>query len=85
MAYDHIAEQIKADLTNALSPSYLELINESHKHIGHAGAKEGRHFRLNIKADILADKTKLEQHRIIFAALGNLKERQIHALSINIL
>lgn len=76
-------EQIKQRLTEALNPSELEVIDESHLHVGHAGAKGGLgHFALSIEADAFNGKNPLEKHRMIYDALGNLMQSDIHALRI---
>lgn len=73
-------------LESALTPEFLEIIDDSHKHVGHAGARDGRgHFTVRIRADALAGKSLLEQHRAIYAAMGRLMETDIHALAIKVL
>ncbi len=73
-------------LTENLAPSHLDIIDDSHKHIGHAGAKEGKgHFTVIISSDALNDKPKLQQHRLIYTALGDLMDTDIHALSIKVI
>jgi BolA protein len=67
----------------ALSPSTVELIDESHKHVGHAGARDGRgHYALRIVSDAFADAGAVARHRKVYAALGELMQTDIHALSI---
>ena len=79
-------ELIREKLTTALHPRELTITDESHLHIGHAGARDGRgHFAVSIGADTFADKTTLQQHQMIYKALGELMETDIHALSIKIL
>ena len=66
-----------------LAPHALDLTDESHLHAGHAGARSGgRHYRLDIESDAFAGRRSMERHRIIYAALGDLMQRDIHALSI---
>lgn len=73
-------------LNAALSPSLCNIKNESHKHIGHAGAKTGRgHFHLTIQSDALDGMSRIEQHRMIYSALGEMMETDIHALIIKII
>lgn len=73
-------------LESALTPDLLEIIDDSHKHVGHAGARDGRgHFTVRIRAGALAGKSMLEQHRAIYAALGRMMETDIHALAIKVL
>ncbi len=80
-----IAEMEKR-LNANLAPSHLEIIDDSHKHIGHAGAKGGLgHFTLIISSDALNDKRMVQQHRLIYQALGEMMQTDIHALSIKTL
>ena len=75
--------EIRVRLTAALQPAELEIEDQSHLHAGHAGAKEGKgHFRIRIESSTFAGKTPLQRHRLIYAALGDLMETDIHALSI---
>ncbi len=74
---------IKTHLESALSPIQLEIIDESHKHIGHAGAASGGgHFTLTIVSSIFTDKSTLERHRMVYQAVDDLMSSEIHALSI---
>jgi BolA protein len=81
------ADAIRQRLTAALAPSRLDLSDESAHHAGHAGARpEGEsHFRLLIVAATFAGKSRLERQRMVFAALGDLMQTDIHALSITAL
>jgi len=65
-----------------LSPSSIEIEDEGHLHIGHAGAKSGGHFKLNIVSESFKDKTTIERHRIIYKCLSDLMNTEIHAISI---
>ena len=65
-----------------LSPLRLEVIDDSALHAGHAGAREGGHYRLLIVSREFAGKTTLQRHRLIHDALGELMRSRIHALSI---
>lgn len=68
-----------------LRPTHLEIINDSHKHVGHAGAKTGLgHFTMIITSPEFDNKSTIECHRMIYDALGDMMETDIHALSINI-
>ncbi len=69
-----------------LSPVELELADESHRHAGHAGARSGGgHFELRIVSSCFSGKPTLARHRMIYSALGDLMQTQIHALSISAL
>ncbi len=66
------------------SPTHLEVIDESHLHAGHAGAKDGGgHYIVNIIADAFVSKTRLQKHRMVNDATKHLFPTVIHALSIN--
>jgi BolA protein len=67
-----------------LEPISIELRDESGKHVGHEGARSGgSHFRLTVISHRFSGKNKLERHRMIYAALGTLMQREIHALAID--
>lgn len=67
-----------------LSPLHLDIIDESHKHAGHAGARDGGgHFVLNIVSERFSGNNTVARHRMIYSALGDLMKREIHALTIN--
>ncbi len=77
-------ERIRTRLTEAFSPTTLDIIDESHKHKGHAGARDGRgHFRVTIVSSRFAGRTPIERHRMVFQALEDLLKTEIHALNIN--
>jgi len=66
-----------------LDPTILEIIDESHKHAGHAGARDGGgHYVLNIVSAKFAGNNTVARHRMIYSALGELMKREIHALTI---
>lgn len=82
-----VTTAIRARLTAALTPTRLELLDESARHAGHAGARpEGEsHFRLTIVAQAFEGRSRIDRQRMVFAALGDLMERDIHALAITAL
>jgi len=64
----------------------LEIEDESHLHAGHAGARDGRgHYRLTLVSDAFEGESRLGRHRLVFDALGNMMDTDIHALSIQAL
>ncbi|HRK24528.1 MAG TPA: BolA family protein [Beijerinckiaceae bacterium] len=67
-----------------LSPLHLEVIDESHRHHGHAGWKEGgeTHFRVIVTASAFAGQSRLARHRIINALLADELKERVHALAI---
>jgi BolA protein len=75
---------IRAALEAELAPVSLEVVDESHKHAGHAGARDGRgHFAVSIVSGAFAGLAPLARHRKVYAALGDLMTTDIHALSIH--
>lgn len=84
-AADRIA-MIRQRLTAALEPEELEITDDSHKHVGHPGAKSGGgHFTVRIVSDGFEGKRLLERHRMVYKALGEAMQSEIHALSIQAL
>jgi BolA protein len=79
-----VADTIRQRLTAALRPSELDLIDDSARHVGHAGARpQGEtHFRVRIVAEAFARHSRIERQRMVFGALGDLLQSDIHALSI---
>lgn len=77
-------QQIQLRLEAAFSPSHLQVKDQSHLHAGHAGARDGMgHFEATIIADAFAGKSRIERHRLVYAALGSMMQSDIHALKIN--
>ena len=69
-----------------LEPVQLEIIDESHKHAGHAGAREGGgHYVMRIVSAQFAGKNTVARHRMIYSAMGDLMKREIHALTLQAL
>ena len=76
-------ERIRALLTDALAPETIEVVDDSHKHAGHAGARGGQgHFGVDIVSAAFAGKLPLARHRLVYAALGGMMQTDIHALAI---
>jgi BolA protein len=71
-------------LDSALSPTRVELVDESEKHRGHGGYNpEGEsHFSLEIESEAFTGKSRVERERMIYKALGDLMRERVHALSI---
>jgi BolA protein len=82
-----IAQLIRDRLTPALDPVRLDLIDDSARHAGHSGARaEGEsHFRITIVAAVFAGKSRIERQRLVFEAIGDLMQTDVHALSITAL
>ena len=78
-----LAATIRGRLAS-LEPVSIELLDESGKHVGHEGARSGgSHFRLTVVSHRFSGKDQRERHRMIYAALGPLMNREIHALAIH--
>ena len=78
-------QKMRALIENALTPTYLDIIDDSHKHVGHAGAKGGKgHFTVIISSPEFNNKRPLQCHRLIYSALADMMETDIHALSIQL-
>ncbi len=76
-------EQLRSRLQAALAPVELEIIDETAKHAGHAGAASGGgHYILHIVAEAFAGKSLIQRHRLVFDAVGDMMHADIHALSI---
>lgn len=70
-------------LAAAFTPQALEVVDDSHKHIGHAGARGGQgHFSVDIVSTAFAGMGPVARHRAVYAALGAMLQTDIHALSI---
>ena len=65
-----------------LEPQSLDIEDESHLHAGHAGAREGGHYKITIVAAAFAGHNTVKRHRLIHDAVGDLMRGRIHALSI---
>ena len=75
-------EQLRLALERELMPLSLEIIDDSAKHAGHAGAREGGHFRVVVVAAAFKGHSQLERHRLVYAAVAPLMGQGVHALSI---
>jgi BolA protein len=80
---DNNTGELLAARLASLAPLSLEIEDESHRHAGHAGAKDGGHFRVAIVAAVFSGKGTLARHRLVYDAAGDLMRGRIHALSIH--
>lgn len=78
----HAALALLRDRLAALAPQAIELFDDSAQHAGHAGAREGGHYRLRIVAECFAGKPRLQRQRMVLDCVGDLREAGIHALSV---
>lgn len=76
-------DMIREKLTQAFSPTELDIIDDSHKHAGHEGAKSGGgHFNVFIVSRAFEGKSLLQRHRMVYEAMGDAMKTEIHALSM---
>ncbi len=79
-------ERIRQLLAEALSTSDIEVIDDSHLHAGHPGARDGRgHFRVRIVSSAFEGLRAIQRHQLVYRALGEMMQTDIHALSIHAL
>ena len=76
---------ITQKLTEAFAPARLEVIDESHQHVGHAGHRPGgeTHYRVYIVSEAFQGKSRLERHRMINETLSSELKGGVHALAIH--
>jgi BolA protein len=79
-----VATEMLARLNSSLSPTRIELVDESEQHRGHGGYNPAgeSHFTLTIESAAFAGKNRVERQRLVYAALGDLMRERVHALSI---
>lgn len=77
------ASALRAALERALTPVALEILDDSARHAGHAGAQGGGHFRVTIVAEAFRGHSSLERHRLVYAAVAPLLAGTVHALNIS--
>jgi len=79
-----VATEMLARLNSALSPTAIELVDDSEQHRGHGGYNPAgeSHFTLRMESPAFAGKNRVERQRMIYAALGDLMQVRVHALSI---
>ncbi len=79
-------DRINAILTEKFSPEWLEVVDDSAKHAGHAGSSPlgETHYSVTISAELLAGKSRVAQHQAIYAALEAELKNGLHALAISV-
>jgi BolA protein len=80
-----VQSALRAKLSAAFAPVRLDIVDESHRHAGHAGARpEGEtHFRVEIVTAAFAGKSRVERQRLVYAALAEELESRVHALQLS--
>ena len=82
------SEQMRAKLALALQPTFVEVIDESAQHAGHAGADasgSGTHFRVRVASPLFSGKSRVAQHRLVYDAVFEFIVQGVHALAIETL
>lgn len=74
--------ELRSALERALAPRSLEIVDDSARHAGHAGARAGGHFRVTLVADAFRGRSLLERHRLVYEAVAPLMSHGVHALNI---
>ena len=79
-----VATEMLARLRSSLTPTQIELIDDSEQHRGHGGYNPAgeSHFSLTIESPAFTGKSRVERQRMVYAALGDLMDGRVHALSI---
>jgi BolA protein len=78
-------DRIEAGLRDAFAPVYLDVVDESELHRGHAGAAAGGgHFRVRLASARFEGRSRMERHRLVYSALGDLMGSEIHALTLEL-
>lgn len=76
-------EQIESLLQRAFRPDELLVKDQSHLHAGHEGARDGKgHFDVTIVSDQFEGMNRIARHRLVYDALGDLMQTDIHALRV---
>ena len=80
-----VATEMLRRLNSALSPTFIDLIDDSEQHRGHGGYNPAgeSHFSLRIESPAFSGKSRVERQRMVHKALGDLLDERVHALSIS--
>ncbi len=79
-------ERIESSLRHALSATEVQVVDESALHAGHAGAAAGGgHYRVRVVSPLFTGKSAVQRHRLVYAALGDEMDGEIHALALTTL
>jgi len=78
-------DRMTETLTAAFAPSRLDVVDESHRHAGHAGSRPGgeTHYRVHIVSEAFRGKSRLERHRMVNETLSSELKAGVHALAIH--
>jgi BolA protein len=80
-----VSTEMLRRLNSALCPTEIELIDDSEKHLGHAGYNPAgeSHFTLRIRSAAFCGRSRVDRQRMVYKALGELMDQRVHALSID--
>ena len=77
-----VMAQLRSALEQAFAPATLEIFDDSAAHAGHAGSRAGGHYRVTLVAAAFRGCSRLERHRLVYAAVAPLFQGAVHALNI---
>ena len=77
-----VLAQLRSALEQAFAPTTLEILDDSAAHAGHPGASAGGHYRVTLVAEAFRGRSRLERHRLVYAAVAPLFQGAVHALNI---
>ncbi len=78
-----VLERLKQRLSQAFTPTFLEVLDDSAKHAGHHGARQGGgHYSVEIHSAQFAGKSLLGQHQLVYDSVSDLLKTEIHALKL---
>jgi BolA protein len=82
-----VAETMRRTLTERFAPVRLDIIDDSHRHAGHAGARpEGEtHFTVEVVAAVFTGRSRVDRQRLVYEALADLMRGRVHALALRTL
>jgi BolA protein len=79
-------EQIRQRLRGALHTARVDVADDSHLHVGHAGARDGKgHFRVRVVSEDFRGLRSVQRHQLVYRSLGSLMQTDIHALGVTAL
>jgi len=82
MSADTLA-RIRSAIERQLAPAEILVNDESALHVGHAGSREGGHFRVHVVSERFRGLTRIARHRMVYQAVAELMGRGIHALAVD--
>jgi BolA protein len=77
-----VMAQLRSALEQAFAPQAVEIHDDSAAHAGHAGSRAGGHYRVTVVAEAFRGRSRLERHRLVYAAVAPLFDGAVHALNI---